>query len=184
MRDSVPVSLDIEIDDREKQPPPFPGWIDWSGKIVTIRTKRCRIERGGGDYRATGHPSAALELKGTPTELQANLVGRDWRDRQQRTLAMFIECVRYPYLILTFKPSELWRPTRFYDLPGPTATALFRLQARGLRLLWVPRGNSVGSALTVGRVIAYTLLTHAVEAINDTNAPGHTAANINPASPH
>ena len=131
MAGRTPDKVTVLIDDREKFPILFPGYVRWfsdphSPHLIHVLTEKRRLVVG--DYLLHECPDGCVvERKGSAVELAGNLVTSDRRRAVAAFRRLCSRC-RRPVLVCDFSISDLQRELRPGGLmPGLVISELMRL---------------------------------------------------------
>ena len=166
-----PEAIVVQVDTREQYPIVFPANVRiphpsqvHKSCLVKVHTEKKKLEAG--DYCLAGFDSLCIiERKASALELYKNLFHVKDKARQGRALTKLVAGTEFPYLMIEASPKELLD----CKLPNDTDPELLigkiaGMVARyGLRLLWLPRRNTLSGRRSMGLVLTHIMLGHLLD---------------------
>lgn len=144
LRYSIPTSICVQVDTREKYPVLFPDNIliphpEISSKNLMIKVTVENVCLQCGDYRLKEYPECCvIERKGSILEIYKNMMDTNDSIRQAKSFRK-LSAVEYPYLMIEASPVETVTATPELQCPELALHRLAVAAAKyGLHLLWLP----------------------------------------------
>lgn len=172
MHISLPTTLNILRDSREKKPLPFPKtlhtYITRTGKAHLFCVRDKCVTMPFGDYALEGFEArCTIERKGSVRELQQNLLTDDYK-RFMCAIKRLQDSTKFPIILLDFNLAEATRRTKYVKEPERVMdmfwSLMFRLQSRKrLGVLWLGNGTRTHPRLKKGEQIIRVLLKYSLD---------------------
>lgn len=172
---SIPSTIKVFVDNRERKVLPFPDTLVWSpapgvGPVrLSIKTESKRLDAG--DILLADWPAVSIvERKGSLRELYNNLFTRD-KARAGAAFQRLASACAYPYLLLEGSPADWMREAQGMKIgeavvehPGVIVDRMLEVVSKyNLHLIWCSSGYSLTTRRLVGETVLRALLRHAYD---------------------
>ena len=159
---SIPTTITVQIDSREKNPVPFPAAIkivnpEKRGERMLVKVQTEKLPLPCGDYRLKEYPDCCVvERKGGQRELFKNMFNPLDSVRQAKSFRKLAAC-EYPYVVVELQPEEIMRKSQHVpDTEALVHRMTMAFVKYGFHVLWIPWRKRKSS----GRYDLGMLLTH------------------------
>lgn len=173
---TIPNSVTVIVDSREKKPILFPATISWHSNrtstehLIAVETRTDALFAGDYCLELNGLPYdriCTIERKGSPSEIYNNLFTNDWQ-RAAKAFARLHQ-IRHPdplegahYLLIEPSQANLRTFEKEHGLrEGILTDRILQVAARfGLNIWWAPHHVLPAARRKLGELMIRTMLTH------------------------
>lgn len=159
---SLPKTITVEVDSREKFPLLFPAtlrvWHDGALRILAVKTKRTKLDAG--DYRIAGFPNCIVERKGSVNELAGNFLNPADAIRQANAFDRLSCACIHPVLLVEETPTSFLRQslTSPEDVERVVSILFEKVAQYGFQLIMMPKTTNPSSRRLAGAMVVQAML--------------------------